>query len=187
MEPQKLLLLSCCAPCSCAVIEKLQQDGTDFAVLFYNPNIYPEAEYIKRKEEQKKLCAKWHIEFIELEYDADNWLKITSPYKDEPERGLRCSLCFEYRLSRAMQYAKEHGFTAVTSVLGVSRWKNLAQVENAAATASKKIGIPYVSVEGRKNGMQERRLNLIKELGLYNQNYCGCIFSYAKQKLANMS
>jgi len=187
MNQEKLLLLSCCAPCSCAVIEKLHNDGVNFAVLFYNPNIYPQEEYLKRMEEQKRLCAMWNIDFIELEYDSKNWLEMALPYKDEPERGIRCSLCFEYRLTRAMQYAKENGFSAVSSVLGVSRWKNLAQVEEAALRASKKTGVPYISIEGRKNGMQEKRLNLIKELGLYNQTYCGCIFSIENKNKANLS
>jgi len=173
----KILLLSCCAPCSCAVIRKLKDDKVNFAVLFYNPNIHPEEEYEKRRDEQKNLCRKWDIEFIELEYNPADWLKMAEPYKDEPERGKRCSLCFEYRLKRAMEYAKENGFSRVASVLGVSRWKNLAQVNQAAANASKQTDVPYVEIEGRKHGMQEARAKLIKELGLYNQTYCGCIFS----------
>ena len=174
---EKILLLSCCAPCSCAVIRKLKDDGINFAVLFYNPNIHPKTEYEKRRDEQKSLCQKWNIEFIELEYNPQDWLKMAEPYKDEPERGQRCSLCFEYRLTRAMEYAKEHNFSAVSSVLGVSRWKNLAQVNTAAHKASLKTDIPYIEIEGRKNGMQEKRAQLIKELNLYNQTYCGCIFS----------
>lgn len=180
-KQEKILLLSCCAPCSCAVIRKLKDDGVNFAVLFYNPNIHPQTEYEKRRDEQKKLCQKWNIEFIELEYNPEDWLKMAEPYKDEPERGKRCSLCFEYRLTRAMQYAKQNHFTAVTSVLGVSRWKNLAQVNQAALSASKHTNIPYIEIEGRKNGMQEKRSQLIKELNLYNQIYCGCIFSQPKE------
>lgn len=176
-EPQKILLLSCCAPCSCAVIKKLHDDGADFAVAFYNPNIHPAAEYEKRRNEQKALCCKWDIPFIELEYNPEDWLKITAPYKDAPERGARCSLCFEYRLKRVMDYAKANGFDAVASVLGVSRWKDLNQVNTAAYKASAATSIPYLEIEGRKHGMQEARLSLIKELGLYNQDYCGCVYS----------
>ena len=177
-KEEKILLLSCCAPCSCAVIRKLKDNGVDFAVLFYNPNIHPQKEYEKRRDEQKSLCRKWNIEFIELEYNPEDWLKMATPYKNEPERGLRCSLCFEYRLTRAMQYAKEHHFSAVSSVLGVSRWKNLAQVNAAGHAASLKAGIPYIEIGGRKNGM---RNHLIKELNLYNQTYCGCIFSHSNE------
>ena len=178
---EKILLLSCCAPCSCAVIRKMKDDGLDFAVLFYNPNIHPQTEYEKRRDEQKNLCQKWDIEFIELEYNPKDWLKMAAPYQDEPERGKRCSLCFEFRLNRAMQYAKQHGFSGVASVLGVSRWKDLSQVNRAADIASQKTGVPYIEIEGRKHGMQENRLNLIKELKLYNQTYCGCIYSLQNQ------
>lgn len=182
-EMPKILLLSCCAPCACAVIKKLHDDGVDFAVAFYNPNIHPEAEYIKRRDEQKRLCEQWNIQFVEFEYNPDVWFKQTLPYKDEPERGKRCDICFELRLKRVMQYAKENGFEAVASVLGVSRWKNLAQVNAAAARASAQVGVPYVEIEGRKHGMQEARLALIKELQLYNQDYCGCVYSELQARL----
>jgi hypothetical protein len=163
-------------------MQKLHADGTDFAVLFYNPNIHPEAEYIKRRDEQKNLCMKWKIKFIELEYNPKDWLDFTKNYKDEPERGKRCSLCFEYRLTRAMTYALENGYNAVASVLGVSRWKDLNQVNRAAFDASKKTGCPYIEIEGRKHGMQEKRNQLIKELNLYNQLYCGCVYSMPDYK-----
>lgn len=173
----KILLLSCCAPCSCAVIKKLKEDSVCFAVLFYNPNIYPKEEYEKRRDEQKRLCEMWNIEFIELEYNPEDWLKMATPYKDEPERGKRCSLCFKFRLKRAMEYAQSEGYCRVASVLGVSRWKKLEQVNAAAALASAETGVKYMEIEGRKHGMQEARARLIKELNLYNQTYCGCIFS----------
>lgn len=170
----KILLLSCCAPCSCAVIEKLARENADFAVLFYNPNIRPFAEYEKRLQENKKLCEHYGVKFFDLEYDNERWCALTKGLENEPERGKRCSVCFEMRLVRAMKYAKENGFDAVASVLGASRWKDLTQVNKAAEAASQKTGVPYVEIEARKNGMQERRLHLIKELELYNQKYCGC-------------
>lgn len=170
----KILLLSCCAPCSCAVIEKLAQDGDDFVVAFYNPNIRPQDEYVKRLEENRRICTRYGINFIELEYDNDRWCALTKGLENEPERGKRCDICFEMRLIRVMQYAAEHGFDAVASVLGASRWKDLAQVNRAAQRASAATGVPYVEIEARKNGMQERRLALTKELELYKQGYCGC-------------
>ena len=170
----KILLLSCCAPCSCAVIEKLARDGADFAVAFYNPNIRPPAEYEKRRDENERLCRSFGINFVELEYDNDRWCSLTKGLENEPERGRRCDVCFRMRLKRVMEYAKNNGFDAVASVLGVSRYKDLAQVNRAAAAASAETGVPYVEIEGRKNGMQERRNRLIKDLGLYSQNYCGC-------------
>lgn len=169
-----LLLLSCCAPCSCAVIEKLVREGQAFTVVFYNPNIRPLAEYQKRCDENKRLCRLYNVPFIELEYDNENWCALTKGLENEPERGKRCSVCFHMRLKKVMEYAKVNGFDGVASVLGVSRYKNLAQVNQAAEIASREVGVPYVQVEGRKGGMQERRSQLIKDLELYNQNYCGC-------------
>ena len=171
---EKILLLSCCGPCSCAVIKKMAEDGVDFAVAFYNPNIRPIEEYEKRRDENKRVCEIYHVPFIELEYDNVRWCSLTKGLENEPERGKRCDICFQMRLTRVMQYALNNGFTTVSSVLGVSRYKDLDQVNRAAQRASQKTGCPYIEIEGRKNGMQQLRLELIKELGLYNQNYCGC-------------
>ena len=170
----RFLLLSCCAPCSCAVIKLLAEEGQDFAVAFYNPNIRPEQEYRKRADENKRLCALYNVPFIELEYDNERWCKLTAGLENEPERGKRCDVCFYMRLKKVMKYAKENGFDAVASVLGVSRYKDLAQVNRAAAKASAEVEIPYLEIEGRKGGRQELRAQLIKELALYNQTYCGC-------------
>ena len=170
----RFLLLSCCAPCSCAVIKTLAETGRDFAVVFYNPNIRPLAEYIKRRAENERVCKLYDVPFIELEYDNERWCELTRGLENEPERGKRCSICFYMRLKHVMEYAKANGYTAVASVLGVSRWKNLAQVNEAAYKASAETDFPYIEIEGRKHGMQELRAALIKELNLYNQIYCGC-------------
>ena len=153
------------------------QDEQDFEVVFYNPNIRPVDEYFKRLEENRKLCEKHNVPFIVLEYDNDRWNKTIAGLEKEPERGRRCDVCFYMRIKRVMEYAKENGFEAVASVLGVSRYKDLAQVNRAARKASDETGFPYIEIEGRKDGMQERRNNLIKELDLYSQDYCGCVFS----------
>ena len=171
---EKILLLSCCAPCSCADIKTMAENKKNFEVVFYNPNIRPLAEYEKRRDENKRVCKQYGVDFIELEYDNERWCALTEGFENEPERGKRCSICFYMRLKRAMQYAKEHGFTAVASVLGVSRYKNLQQVNEAAYKAAKDTDFIYIEIEGRKNGMQDLRQQLIKDLNLYNQNYCGC-------------
>src|SRR5574344_836866 len=128
----RILLLSCCAPCSCATIKTLSEQKVDFAVAFYNPNIRPFAEYQKRCAENKRVCKLYGIDFIELEYDNERWCTLTKGLENEPERGKRCSICFEMRLKRTMEYAKQNGFSAVASVLGVSRYKNLAQINDSA-------------------------------------------------------
>ena len=171
---ENILLLSCCAPCSCAVIKTMAEENKKFSVVFYNPNIRPLEEYEKRKEENKKVCQIYGINFIELEYDNNRWCQEIKGLETEPERGKRCSICFYIRLKRVMEYALENGFTSVASVLGVSRYKDLNQVNMAAEKASQETNCPYVHIEGRKNGMQELRNALIKELDLYNQTYCGC-------------
>lgn len=171
---EKILLLSCCAPCSCAVIKTMAENKKNFTVVFYNPNIRPLAEYEKRRDENKRVCEQYGIDFIELEYDNERWCELTKGLENEPERGKRCSICFYMRLKRVMEYAREHGFTMVASVLGVSRYKNLGQVNEAAYKAAKDTGFIYTEIEGRKNGMQDLRNQLIKDLNLYNQNYCGC-------------
>ena len=171
---QKILLLSCCAPCSCAVIKTLAEEGADFSVVFYNPNIRPEAEYAKRMNENRCVCAQYNVPFIELEYDNERWCALTGGLENEPERGRRCDICFYMRLKRVMAYAKTQGFDVVASVLGVSRYKDLAQVNRAAARAAAETGVPYLEIEGRKHGMQDRRMALIEALALYKQTYCGC-------------
>lgn len=173
-DEEKILLLSCCAPCSCAVIEIMARQKQNFSVVFYNPNITPEAEYCKRRDENERVCRTYRIDFFELEYDHDCWVQKTRGLENEPERGKRCGICFYMRLKRVMEYALENGYTSVGSVLGVSRWKNLDQVNEMADCAARASGCPYTLIEGRRGGMQQRRSDLIRELGLYNQTYCGC-------------
>ena len=132
----KFLLLSCCAPCSCAVIKTLAEQFYDFSVVFYNPNVRPQQEYCKRCEENRRICSLYQIPFVELEYDNEHWCEMTKGLENEPERGARCSVCFYMRLKRVMEYAKANGFSGVASVLGVSRYKNLEQVNASAAKAS---------------------------------------------------
>ena len=168
-----LLLHACCAPCSSYVLEYLAKHFR-ITLFFYNPNIAPLQEYQKRLIENKELCEQLKVEFIELEYNNEHWCELTKGLEHLPERGERCSICFGMRLRRTFEYAKEHNFNAVASVLGVSRYKDLNQVNRIAHLESSKAGIPYIEIEGRKNGMQELRLKLIKEFNLYNQDYCGC-------------
>lgn len=178
----KLLLLSCCAPCSCAVIEKLAIDKVEFAVMFFNPNIFPFEEYEKRKNEQINFCKKYDVDVIELSYNHEEWENVIKGLENEPERGKRCSKCFYYRLEKTMEYAKEHGFDKVSSVLGISRYKNLDQVNEEAIKASIKTGVEYDLTNWRKGGLEQRRQYLIKETKMYSQNYCGCPYSARDSK-----
>ena len=185
--PAKLLVLSCCAPCSCAVMKKLAQDGIEVTVLFYNPNIYPADEYEKRRDEQKRACEALGVKFAELPYEPAVWDACVKGLENEPERGKRCIACFAMRLKRAAEYAKEHKFDAFASVLGVSRYKDLNQVNQAARWAWIQTGKPYVAVNWRKGGLEELRRALIKELNLYQQEYCGCKYSIWKKNDEKMA
>lgn len=169
-----MLLLSCCAPCSVGVIKTLAEQGRSFAVAFYNPNIRPVQEYEKRRDENERVCNLYGIPFIAFEYDPTTWECATVGLENEPERGKRCEKCFELRLKKIAAYAKENGYTHFSSVLGISRFKDFDQVCRVAQHVSDEIGIPYDNTNWRKNGGQELREALQKELSLYAQRYCGC-------------
>ena len=170
----KLLLVSCCGPCSVGVITDLAAKGQDFTVLFYNPNIRPKNEYERRLAENKRICDELKVPFVDLEYDTAAWDEITRGLENEPERGKRCDKCFYLRLKRAADYAKAHGFTRITSVLGISRFKDFDQVCRAGKLVEAETGIPYDTTNWRKGGGLERTEELCREKKLYRQKYCGC-------------
>ena len=170
----KLLLLSCCAPCSVGVITDLAQQGQDFAVMFFNPNIRPREEYLRRLDENKRVCAELNVPFIEGDYVPELWQQATKGLENEPEKGRRCDVCFYLRLKKGAEYAKAHGFTRITSVFGISRFKDFDQVCRAGKKVENETGIPYDITNWRKNGGLERSEQLAKEKNLYRQTYCGC-------------
>ena len=178
MNDIRLVLLSCCAPCSAGAIYQLannQIDGvTDFIVLFYNPNIFPESEYNKRLNEQIKYCEQCGVKYAVLEYNHDEWRNQMNGLECEPERGKRCSKCFEYRFQRAVAFAQKNGYNAIASVLGVSRHKSQPQVDNAAQNVCNII--QYIPIKWDEN----LRVQINKNSDFYRQNYCGCEFSIRK-------
>ena len=174
----RVVLLSCCAPCSAGAIKQLS-DGTidnieDFIVLFYNPNIFPETEYSKRMHEQIKYCESLGVKYAVLEYNHDAWRDAVRGLESEPERGARCSACFEYRFRRAVKFAKENGYNAIASVLGVSRHKDQTQVDFAARVACDNV--EYLPIKWDEN----LRVQINRASDFYRQNYCGCEFSIRK-------
>ena len=173
----KLLVLSCCAPCSCGAIKHLVQKGYQVTVLFYHPNIFPQTEYEKRRDEQARLCEALGAAFAELPYEPQVWEQAVRGLEQEPERGKRCSVCFYVRLKQAARYARAHHFDLFTSVLGTSRYKDIEQVNRAALRAWLEEGTPYWANSWRKGGLEELRRALVQEFQLYNQTYCGCKYS----------
>ena len=182
MEETEVLLHTCCAPCSSAIIEFLIKNGVTPTIYYCNPNIFPEEEYKIRKEECSRYAKALGLQIIDADYDHKNWLESVKGLESEPERGGRCLKCFKVRLLRTAQYASEHGFKVIATTLASSRWKSLDQINEAGEWACAQLseGAPQVvwwSRNWRKGGLQERRLQIMKEYDFYNQLYCGCEFS----------
>lgn len=174
----RLLLHACCAPCSLAIVECLLQNGIRPTLFFYNPNIFPEEEYLHRKEEIIRYAELQGIDCVDADYDHQQWLEDVSGLENEPERGARCLRCFYLRLKRSAEYAHEHGLSVVATTLATSRWKSLEQVSQAGRLAVEPFeDLVFWGENWRKGGLQQRRSELLQRYQFYNQNYCGCEFS----------
>ncbi len=174
----RVLLHSCCAPCSSAIVECMLANGIRPTVFYYNPNIFPQEEYLKRKEEAKRFVTAQGLDFVDADYDHGAWLQGVCGLEDEPERGKRCLLCFKQRLLVTARYAQEKGFKVMTTTLASSRWKSLEQINEAGRWATQQVeGVTFWEQNWRKGGLQERRNQLLKAHNFYNQLYCGCEFS----------
>lgn len=192
MGEKTVLLHTCCAPCSSAIIEALMQNGITPVIYYCNPNIYPQEEYEIRKNECTRYAQSLGLEIVDADYDHENWLDAVKGMENEPERGGRCLKCFKLRLLRTAQYASERGIKVITTTLASSRWKSLDQINEAGRwaclqlTARRSSAAPHDEIiwwdqNWRKGGLQERRLQIIKEYDFYNQLYCGCEFSIRKE------
>jgi predicted adenine nucleotide alpha hydrolase (AANH) superfamily ATPase len=174
----ELLLHSCCAPCAGDIMLKLIDAGIKYAIFFYNPNIHPHKEYLMRKDENVVFAEKHGIPFIDADYDKDNWFDRAKGMEDEPERGIRCTMCFDMRFERTALYAHEHGFKVISSTLGISRWKNMDQINDCGVRAASKYdGMEYWTYNWRKQGGSQRMIEVSKQEHFYQQEYCGCVYS----------
>jgi epoxyqueuosine reductase len=177
-DGKKLLLHSCCAPCSGEVMEAIIASGIDFTIFFYNPNIHPKKEYDLRKDENIRFAEKHNIPFIDADYDVDNWFERARGMELEPERGIRCTMCFDMRFERTALYAHENGFDTICSSLGISRWKNMEQINDSGIRAAGHYPrITYWTYNWRKKGGSSRMLEISKQEEFYMQEYCGCAYS----------
>ena len=175
---KKVLLHSCCAPCSGEVMEAMAASGIDYTIYFYNPNIHPKEEYELRKQENIRFAEKTGIPFVDADYDTDNWFARAKGLEHEPERGARCTMCFDMRFDRTALYAHEHGFPVITSCLGLSRWKDMDQINaSGERVAAKYPGITYWTYNWRKLGGANRMVEIAKREEFYQQEYCGCVYS----------
>lgn len=174
----KLLLHACCAPCSAPILEWLINNNIQPSIFYYNPNIYPENEYVIRRNEIERYCKKLNINFIEGDYNHEEWLNAVKGLEDQPERGSRCLECFKLRMKKTAETAENLGFDTIASSLSSSRWKSLDQIDTAGNFAVEPFpSLTYLAKNWRKGGLQQRRNELLKINGFYNQLYCGCEFS----------
>lgn len=176
----KLLLHSCCAPCSSYVLEYLSQ-YFEITVLYYNPNISPETEYRARVAEQERLIrelpTKHSVTFMAGEYHPEQFYGAVKGLEDCPEGGERCTICFEMRLREAAQTAKNGGFDYFTTTLSISPLKNAEKLNTIGASLAQEYGIAYLHSDFKKKNGYKRSVELSAEYGLYRQDYCGCVFS----------
>ena len=185
----RLLLHSCCAPCSSYVLEYLSR-YFQITVLYYNPNIYPEQEYYKRVEEQKNFIQRFSedskaeekqefypIDFVEGSYDKEQFYELTRGLEDVPEGRERCFLCYELRLREAAEYAGRLKMDYFTTTLSISPLKNAEKLNEIGEKLSEEYGIPYLYSDFKKRNGYKRSVELSGEYGMYRQDYCGCVFS----------
>jgi predicted adenine nucleotide alpha hydrolase (AANH) superfamily ATPase len=159
-------------------METLLISGIDYTIFFYNPNIHPFEEYEIRKEENKRFAKKHNISFVDADYESDEWYERTKGLESEPERGLRCSVCFDMRFERTALYAFENGFKVFASSMGISRWKNMEQVNESGSRAAEFFSnLTYWAYNWRKKGGSQQMVEIAKQEGFYQQEYCGCVHS----------
>ena len=181
----RLLLHSCCGPCSSYVLEYLSA-FFEITVLFFNPNIYPENEYDKRLSEQKKLIEamsfKNPVSLISVPYDYSAFLACAVGLEGEREGGARCTECFRLRLGKCAEIAKERGFDVFATTLSVSPHKNAALLNSIGEEFSEKYGVLYLPSDFKKREGYKRSIELSKQYGIYRQEYCGCEFSLPREE-----
>ena len=177
----KLLLHTCCAPCASWPLEFLS-DYFDITLYYANSNIYPEEEYLKRRNELERFVKEvWknQVSIIFPQYDNISYTEKLSPYKDDPEGWQRCFLCYRMRLEDTFQYALDNHYDYVSTVMTISRQKDSQKLNEIGLDIQKKYpNIHYFVSDFKKNNGQVRRDELVKEYNLYHQDYCGCVYSY---------
>ncbi len=180
----KLLLHSCCGPCSSYVLEYLSK-YFEISVLFFNPNIFPESEYEKRLKTQAEIIEKMDflnpVSLISIPYDYSEFLSVAEGLESEYEGGARCTQCFKLRLRKTAYEAKKRGFDCFTTTLSVSPHKNAALLNEIGNKLSTETGATFITADFKKREGYKRSIELSKEYELYRQEYCGCEFSLPKE------
>jgi predicted adenine nucleotide alpha hydrolase (AANH) superfamily ATPase len=179
----KLLLHICCAPCSTAVLERLRIDGYEITGFFYNPNIQPAEEYNKRLDDARRYFEQAGLDLIEGKYDYSDWNDLTQEFKSEPEGGKRCKLCYEMRMKHTAEVALEHGFDYFTTTLSISPYKNAKVLNDIGRYTAEELHVNYLEANFKKQNGYGKSIQKSKAMGLYRQDYCGCIYSKDERKI----
>lgn len=176
----KLLLHSCCGPCSTYCIQVLSE-YFDVTVFYYNPNIYPPEEYRLRADEQNRFISEFPtrnpVKFVEGAYDTDRFYAMAKGLEKVEEGGERCFKCYELRLRESAEYAKNNGFDFFTTTLSISPLKNADKLNEIGQKLSEEYGVSYLFSDFKKKEGYKISTQLSAEYGMYRQNYCGCVFS----------
>ena len=175
---KKLLLHSCCAPCAGEIMEAIAASDIKTTIYFYNPNIHPRDEYEIRKDENIRFAEKLGFKFVDADYNKDNWFERVKGLEDAPERGERCTVCFDMRFERSALYAHENHYDTFATTLGISRWKDLEQINSSGLKAANRYNdVGFWDFNWRKPGGSARMLEISKQEKFYKQEYCGCVYS----------
>jgi len=159
-------------------MEAMLASGIDYTIFFYNPNIHPEREYLLRKDDNVRFAEKHGVPFVDADYDKENWFSRVKGLEAEPEKGERCTQCFDMRFERSALYAYEHGFGVLATSLGISRLKDIDQINRSGRRAAQRYeGLTFWDYNWRKGGGSQRMVEISKREGFYQQEYCGCVFS----------
>ncbi len=181
---KKLLLHSCCGPCSTSCIERLTK-YFDITIIYYNPNIEPQKEYEKRKFNQIKLIEEYKtdgiLDYIDCDYDNNIYREYVKGLENEPEGGARCNKCYFLRLEYTAKLAKEKGYDYFCTTLTVSPYKHSKTINEIGRTLENKYNVKYLYSDFKKEEGYKRSTELAKEYNLYRQDYCGCLFAKDKQ------
>jgi len=177
----RLLLHSCCAPCSTVALERLGGEY-DVVVYFYGPNIHPKAEYELRLSDQRRLCERLGFELIVGPYRPAEWGRAILDYRHLPEGSLRCEACYRLRMRNTAELARRRGFDLFTVTLTVSRHKNSRVLERVGRQVAEETGVEYLAIDLKKKDGYSLSVKRSHQFGLYRQDYCGCSISLDEAK-----
>ncbi|UCZ55584.1 epoxyqueuosine reductase QueH [Desulfurispirillum indicum] len=177
----RMLLHACCAPCSGPVIEQLVQEY-QVTLYFYNPNIHPRDEYIQRRNELVRWAHRNpEVDIVIADDDSRTWFEIIRGYEQEPEKGLRCTICYGMRLEKSARYAAAHGYDIFTTTLSISPHKDAERINALGEDAASRSGVRFLQANFKKKGGFQRSLQISREMGFYRQHYCGCLYSMERR------